>query len=121
MNDDDAYSDTELANVPEQQASELRMASIIDGTMSAEEYGAPAEMRPYQGALRAAGEAERAGASDNWAQKGLSAQELFYNERRAIERAKSRAAYEAAEKVMAARAEARGADSSANMEYMLLG
>ena len=43
-NDDDADSDTELANVLAQQPSALRMASLVDGTMSAKEYNAPSEI-----------------------------------------------------------------------------
>ena len=100
-NDDDADSDTaELANTPIQHACERRMASLLDGTMSADEYNAPEEMRAYQGALRASGKVEPASASDNWAQKGLSGEILVYNERRALARAKSREAYESAEKVI---------------------
>ena len=94
------------------------MASLLDGTLSAEEYNAPKEMRAYQGALRASGKVEPASASDNWAQKGLSEEILAYNERRALARAKSREAYESAEKVMADRAEKKGAESSAIPEHM---
>ena len=66
---------------------------MLDGTLSAEDYDAPEEMRAYQGALRPEGAAEPAGASDNWAQKGLDEAHLLYNERRALARAKARAEY----------------------------
>ena len=92
-NVDDADSDTDVANTPVREASARRMASMLDGTMSAETYDAPNEMRAYQGALRPEGATEPAGASDNWAQEGLNEAELAYNERRALARAKARAEY----------------------------
>ena len=92
-NVDDADSDTELANTPIRHASERRMASMLDGTLSAEAYDAPEEMRAYQGALRAEAAVEPAGASDNWAQKGLDEAHMLYNEQRALARAKGRAEY----------------------------
>ena len=116
-NEDDDESDTEPDNVLAQQSSALRMASIIDGTMITKDYNAPPEMRKLQGALRVEGASERASASDNWAQTGLTESELRYNERCAIRRAEARVAYEAADKVMTARAEKRGAESSEGMEH----
>ena len=94
-NVDDAESETELANTPIREASERHMASLLDGTLSAEEYDAPEDLRAYQGALlvRAPGASEPAGASDNWAQKGLTAAQLLYNEGRALARAKAREEY----------------------------
>ena len=99
-NVDDAEPDTDEANTPIKEAIARararvarRMASMLDGTMSAETYGAPKEMRAYQGALRPEGATEPAGASDNWAQEGLTEAELAYNERRALARAKARADY----------------------------
>ena len=100
-NVDDTDSETELANTPIREASERHMASLLDGTLSAEEYNAPEEMRAYQGALRASGAAEPASASDNWAQKGLTEAQLLYNEGRALARAKAREEYGSTEKVMA--------------------
>ena len=99
-NVDDAEPDTDEANTPIREAIARararvarRMASMLDGTMSAETYDAPEEMRAYQGALRPEGATEPAGASDNWAQNGLDEAHLVYNERRALARAKARAEY----------------------------
>ena len=115
--DDDEFN-SEPDNVLARQSSALRMGSMLDGTMSAKDYDAPPEMRKLQGALRVEDAPERAGASDNWAQAGLTASELRYNERCAIRRAKARMAYEEADKFMTTRAEERGAESSEELEHL---
>ena len=115
--DSDEFN-SEPDNVLAHKSSALRMACMLDGTMSAEDYAVPPEIRSLQGALHAEGAPERAGASDNWAQAGLTASELRYNERCAIRRAKARMAYEEADNFMTTRAEERGAEPSEELEHL---